>query len=42
VTLIFMIVSSVLILLICSSVTEVVRKTGREVTREVAFATLNR
>ena len=42
VTLVFMIVSSVLILLICSSVTEVVRKTGREVTREVAFATLNR
>src|SRR6516164_978243 len=42
VTVVFIIVSFVLILLVCSSVTEVMRKTGREVTREVAFATLNR
>jgi hypothetical protein len=41
VTVVFIIVSSVFILLVCSSVTEVVRKTGREVTREVAFARLN-
>ena len=34
VTVVFIIVSSVLILLVCSSVTEVLRKTGREVTRK--------
>ena len=36
VTVVFIIVSSVLILLVCSSVTEVVRKSRREVTRKVA------